>query len=339
MQRRDLLLATSASLVTVTAGCSSDDSTGGATASDDGGTTPSQTTGTSTASQGSNTVSRLEAAAAAIENANSEISAESDKFSDPAVEAGGGVDVRTQTVIGHLDDASAELDAAEEGATDSQQETIDAARQWVSLARALIDFLDVFADGYTDFTSGLTYLDAERYGDAADSFQTAGETFSDADSQLTIVRDRNDSLMQANSNYFEDVDLNSIDADIEELSSLLATFIPMSDGLRQLNLGFEDFLAATTDLENERYTDAESTYQDAEDHFTTAESTFMGLESSAPNSVRSDVIELTCYASALKEGAGHYAAGSGYYADENFAAGDDEFTQGEESLNQCNFDA
>jgi len=320
MQRRKYIIGASSLVTAVIAGCSGDSSSA----------TPTQT---------ANTGNHLQAAAEAIQSANDAISTEADKFSDTSVDSGGGIDVQTSMATGYLDTASSELDTAGQGASTSQQETIDAAQNWVSYGRAVIEFLDIFADGYSDFTTALTYMESERYSDSADSFQTAGNTFDDADSQLTIVRDRSESLTETDSEYFSDVDMTSSEADVDQLGSLLDTFSPMADGMRDLVQGLDDFTAATTSLENSQYSDAEESYEAAQSHFTTAESTFIDLESSAPNSIQSSIIEMTCYAGALSDGAEHYAAGSGHYADGDTQAGDDEFEMGEEDLNQCSFEA
>lgn len=292
-----------------------------------------------TPTQTANTGNHLEAAAEAIQNAKDAISTEADKFSESSVDSGDGIDVQTSTATEYIDTASSELDTAKQGASTSQQETIDAARNWISYGRAVIKFLDIFADGYSELTTALTYMESERYSDSADSFQAAGGTLSDSDSQLTIVRDRSENLTETDSEYFSDIDLTSSEADIDQLESLLDTFIPMADGMRDLVQGLDDFIVATTSLENSQYSDAEGRYEAAQSHFTTAESTFTDLESSAPNSIQSSIIEMTCYAGALADGAERYAAGSGYYADGDTQAGDDEFEMGEDDLNRCSFEA
>ena len=218
MQRRKYIIGASSLVTVVIAGCSND--------SNDGNNDASTRT--------INVASHLEAAAEAIQNANDAIETEFDKFSDPSVDSDAGVDVQTSTAAEYLDTASSELDTAEQEADTGQQKTIEAARSWISYDRAIINFLDIFADGYTEFTTGLTYMESERYSDAADAFQDAGSKLSDADSELTIVRDRSDNLTETDSEYFTDVDMTSSKEDIDQLKSLLTTFVPMTEGMRNL---------------------------------------------------------------------------------------------------------
>lgn len=286
---------------------------------------------------GNDTEEHLQAAGEALEEADTALSEEADKFEDSNLE-NGGVDIETEAVVGHLETASEELDAAEGGANDSQQETIDAARDWISLARGLIDFLDVFAEGYTDVATGLTYFQSERYEDAADRLGTASETLAETEQQLTVVRDRADNLGSESEDMIDEVDLTSLEADIDTLAQIIDALVPMANGIRQVSLGMVDFNTATTALENEQYRDAESSYTSARDHFSTAESTFTELEGTAPDNIQNSVIELTCYSGALKESADHFANAANALASGDNERANEEAEMGEESLNQCNFD-
>jgi len=332
MQRRKLIIAAGSAMTTVVAGCSSDESSSSPTES----STPTEnSTPTETASADDN----LESAAVAIQNANDAIATQSDKLSDPSVEAGAGVDIQASSAERYLDTATSELDMAEEVATSTQQDTIAAARSWISYSRSVIEFLNLFADGYSEFTTGLTYIEAERYSDSAESFKTAEGTLSDADSKLTIVRDRSDSLVETDSEYFDDVNLTSSEAEIDELEPLLSSFISLSNGMHDVTLGLEDFISASNKLQNGQYSEGVSGYNDAQSHASSAENTFKDLEQDAPNSIKNSVIEYTCYAGALAEAAGHFATGSRYYANGNSQAGDEEFNMGQNALNQCDFEA
>lgn len=349
MQRRRVLIGTGSAVAALVAGCSGEESdaeppeTDGSeteTATDSESQTATTRETESDESAG-DTDARLAAAAEDIRSADAELEAESDKFTDSSFGSGGGIDVETATTERYLDDASAELDAAEPGATGTQQQSIDAARNWISFARESIAFIDQLADGYNELGTGFTYFESERYTEASDTFETAEDELRDADSQLTIVEDRQTNLSRADSDAFDDVDLTSAGSgeSIAELSSLLSTLIPFTTGFSELSLGLEDFTAGTETLEREQFTAAESAYEDAEDHFTTAESLFRGLEDSAPSSVRNSIIEISCIATAFKDGAGHFATGAGYYAAGDTRAGDREFNAGQTDLERCDFEA
>lgn len=325
MKRRQLLVTATGGGTALIAGCSGEES-------DDSATTQKETD----TPAGETTNERLRAAAEEMESAESKINTESDKFTDSSLDSGQGVSIQTATILSELDAASTELDAAEQGATSEQQDAINAARNWISFARATTEFLGLFADGYNEFTTANTYFESERYSDATGTLDTAQENFESADSQLTIVQDRQESLTEMDHEAFENITLSTTPADIEQLESILETLIPFIGGYRQMTLGFEDFIIALESLENRDYADAESEYRDAEDHFTSAETRIRGLEESAPPSLRNSVIELTSIAGTLKESAGHYATGSEYYANGDTRAGDQEFKKGEKALEKYN---
>ncbi|WP_226021929.1 hypothetical protein [Halomicrobium salinisoli] len=315
MDRRQYLEATCGTvLVGTLAGCSSD----------------------SSASSGTNVTEHLEAAGTELEAANNALSTESEKFSETDFEEGG-VDVQTTAVTEHLDAAGSELDTAESAATESQQETIEAARSWIALARSLTTFIDVFADGYNGVSNGLSYFQSQRYEDAAETLDTASDTLSDAEEELVIVQDRIENLDTEALNNLDEVEISTFEADIERLSGFIDAMIPMVDGLRQESLGMVDFQTGSTEIENEEYTAAKARFKDARSHFSSAETTFKDLEESAPESLQGSVIELTCYGSALRESADHFVATAAALENGNREKANEEAEKGQEALDQCNF--
>ena len=136
------------------------------------------------------------------------------------------------------------------------------------------EFLHVFADGYTQLVTGYTYFESERYNDAGHKLNTAQETFNDSDDLLTVVQERADKIDTEELDTIEQVEQETMQTDLTTMDRLLPVMETLAVGLRQISLGMVDFEQADKDLNEERYLDAESQFNEAVDHFTTAESRF-----------------------------------------------------------------
>lgn len=338
MRRRKYITSASSLTAAIIAGCSENSDSSKPNQTDS--SKPNQTNN-STSTETDDAEDHLETAVEAVQIAKDTISAERDKLSGLDADGSNSVDIRTSTATRQLDMASSELDTADLEANRSQRKTIDAVRNWISYGRALIEFLSLLSDGLAKFATGDTYMQSDRFNDASDAFQTANRTFADADNQLIIVRDRAESLRETDSEHFSNVDLSQQGIEglhLDQLESALDAYIPLTSGMQDLMRGFDSFVSASTDLENERYSDAKDGYEAAIPHLVTAQNKFTDLESSAPNSLQSSIIELACYAGAVADASEHFAAGSEYYANGDTQAGKDEFEMGEEDRTRCDFE-
>ncbi|MCU4801961.1 hypothetical protein OB920_16400 [Halobacteria archaeon HArc-gm2] len=279
----------------------------------------------------------LETAYDAIENANGEIESESERLADADIENGDGVDIQTNAIFGHLDTASTELDQAEETASDDQQEQIDGVRSYVTFARASTEFIDLFADAITEFTTGLSYFKTERYADARDRLESTESMFEDVDSRLNTVRTRYDDL---DTDVFNDVDRVSVESfqeDIDKLEKQVPALEALTTGVTSVSVGMIEFKEATTNFEDEQYTESESKYEAARDEFATAHSTFSDMETEAPTEVQSTFVELTCTSGGLRDASQHYANAANAMQSGNNQRAQDEIDQASGAMDQCDY--
>ncbi|WP_435175404.1 hypothetical protein [Halorussus sp. AFM4] len=324
MDRREYLAtAASAASAVAIAGCS-----GGSGSGD--GTTTAETTTSADAQQ------HLSAAGEALRKAGEELSAQSDRLEE--ADMTDGVDVRTESLDGYLDTAASELDAAEESATDPQRERIAAARGYVSFARKFGEFLDVFAEGYTRLGTGLTYFKSKRFEDAAGKLETARKTISRAEDVLAVLRDRAEKLDTDTLSELERVDVESMQTGLATLDELVPVLTAFADGLRDVSLGMVDFKAANAKLGNDEFETSERRFAAAKDHFASGYQTFKKQEESAPASVESSVVQLTCYAKALRDASEHFAATAEALANGNNERAKSEAEKGKQAANRCSFD-
>ncbi|WP_348607798.1 hypothetical protein [Halobaculum rarum] len=331
MQRRQYIGAVSSVISTVAvAGC-----TGGSTGD---GTNTGITRSTSTSSEEQKAAEHMELAGKALQRAGEEISTQSEKFKDSEVESGSGLDFEPETIYDYLDTASEELDQAEKHASAPQQEKISAARGYISFARKMAEFLDVFAEAYTQTTSGFSYFRSERYSEAAEQLETAESTLSESDDILTVVQDRQEQLDTELLDEVSEVEVESIKTELTAVDEVLPALSALASGIRQLSLGLVDFEEATTQIENDQYADAESSYDRSVDHFTTSETTFKDRENTVPDSMKTTFIELTCYGGALKDGARHLREACAALNNGNDSRASTETEKAKEALDRCNFD-
>lgn len=285
---------------------------------------------------GKRTEAHLEKAGEALQSAGEEISRESDKLAESDV-SDGGVDFRTSTIEGYLDTASNELDAAEASASESQRERVDAARGYVAFAREITAFLDVFAEGYSQVSTGITYFRSERFEDAAEELESARKTLDDADEGLQSARGRAEQLDTSTLDEMRRVDVESMQTDLSTLEELMSVLNVIADGLRDVSLGMIDFTEASASIDREEYARAKELFGEAETDFASAHTTFEGEEESAPPSVKSSVIELTCYSGALQDASTHFATASEALEDGDRELAKEESEKGEKAVNRCDF--
>ena len=278
----------------------------------------------------------IEKADEAMTNAGDELQAESDKFSSAEFESGS-VDVRTATIYDYLSTAEEHLKSAEPHATQSQKEYIELAGNWITLARDATEFLDIFAEGYSQANSGFTYIQSERYSDAVNQLETAETTLTDANDQLTLSKN---SLSNIDRSKMEDLDAVSytkVEDGINQLEELMPVIIELTSGMKDLSKGLVDYMDGSEAFDAENYSEAERKFRDAAEDFTVSHSTFKEQEDTAPDNMKTTFIELTCYSGALRDASDHLANAVEAIQNGNRTRANEEARKAEEATNRCDF--
>lgn len=122
----------------------------------------------------------------------------------------------------------------------------------------------------------------------------------------------------------------------ESVEAAASALSDAADRLAAESENLDDFSSGTPALEANRYRDA------ADEHSTAVrlgDSKFKEAEDLAPPGIRSDVIGVTCFASALSDGSRRFVAGSRVLADGDRETANDEFEAGRPALDRCESDS
>jgi tetratricopeptide (TPR) repeat protein len=244
-----------------------------------------------------------------IETAQTELGRASEKMdqaSEGFDEVEGSADFETGPILSHLDEADAALEAAEGNATDEQRETIDALAATSEWLRTTTEALDDFATMMTHVETGLDHFDNNRFEDAIAALQDGQTAREDVSDQLVIANDRLESIDTDRLSDVDEFDFGSVRSSFEELDNAVDTMEYFISGFVDMVRGFRDFFPAATAYDEGEYADATGGFVDARDHFVTARSTFEEGEAVAETDIESSIMELTCLAGAMRDGADQY---------------------------------
>lgn len=326
MERREFLLAGTALGLPVITGCLSEDTTA----------SNQRETNTPASQNPKQAREHLDNGARALEKAGEEIKAESQKFTDSSFQEGG-VDIKTATINGYLDSANSEMDKAEEYATNEQQKRINAIRGYVAFAKEMVAFFDVFAEGYSQAYAAFTYFQSERYEDAVSELESSEATFSDTDDLLTVTQSRYEELDTSILDEIDAVQLTSLKSSLDDLDELVPAFQAMVIGMRQLAEGMIDYKRGVTQIENEQYASAESSFRSASEDFNSAHATFNAEEDGARPEIKSTFIEMTCYSGAIRDSSTHLANAMAAYQDGDSNRANEEIQAARDAGDRCEF--
>jgi hypothetical protein len=287
-------------------------------------------------SQSSSYSEHINTAQEAIRNAEEKIQTEANKFNSENLESGG-VNVQTAAIYDYLDTAEEQLDAAESSASQSQKESIEATQNWISFAREFTAFLDIFAEDYSQASSGFVYIQSERYSDAVDELSTAEDTLSRADEQLTITEDAWNEMDRSKLEDVEDISIAEIENSFLQINEVISVFIPMVSGMSSLSEGLVDYLAGSNAYDAGRYTEAENKFRAAAEDFTVSHSTLKEQEDDAPESMKNSMIELTCYSGAIRDASTHFANAAEATQNGNRSRANEEAQKADEATDRCSF--
>ncbi|KAB1193129.1 hypothetical protein GJR96_06600 [Haloferax sp. MBLA0076] len=303
-----------------------------------GGTSSSEEATTTKGSEPEKAAKHLEEAGSALESAGEQLSEESENLSESEFQDGG-IDFNPAKIYNYLDEAESELDAAEKYATEEQQRQIDSGREYIGFGRKATEFMDILVEGYSLTYSGLTYFQSERYTDAAEELEAAERELGEADDLLSVVQDRTDQLDTEKLDDFDQVDVETLQIDLTSIDELIPVLEALAAGLREMSLGMVDFLQAEEHLDAEELARAQEYLDMASEHFGTSESIFRRQEGDSPSSVKSTIIELTCYAGSLKDGSEHLSRAVGAIVDGDNELAREERDKASQAFNKCEFDS
>jgi len=277
---------------------------------------------------------RINTAQEAITNAEEKLQTEADKFNSENLDSGG-VDIQIAAIYDYLDTAAEQLNAAESSASENEMDDIRALENWVALLREFTDFLDVFAEGYSQASSGFTYIQTERYSDAVDQLDTAEETLSNANDQLTVAQDAWNEIDRSKLEDAEEISVSEIENYFTNVQEIMSVFIPMVSGMSSLSEGLIDFQAGSEAYDANQYTEAENKFRAASNDFTVANSTLKEQEETAPESMTNSIIELTCYSGAIRDASTHLANASEAIQNGNRNRANEEAQKANEAVDRC----
>lgn len=246
-----------------------------------------------------------------------------------------GAEINTAEVYGYLDTADARVDSAEEDATAEQMEQIDALRGYVSFTREFTKSIEIYVDTLNNLSTAYSYFDSERFSDAESQFNTAEQTASDADEQLVLVRDEYEDLETDELDDFDRVEFEAFDEDLTDLEEFADAFISLSNGMKHFSAGMVDYTDAEDELDAENYSEAASKFSDASNDFGTANSIFTDSEDSAPSSLVSSFIDMSCRAGALRDASQHFTNASEAIEDGDNQRANEELEAAQEAADRC----
>lgn len=322
MKRRQFLVACSAS--TLTAGCLAGDDA-------DEGTTP---TGTSGDSGDVSTAAHVDEARDEFEAAWVTFEEESEKFDD----VDNRVSFRTDVIDEHLDRSEAALDRAEESASAEQQTEIDALRDVLDWSRSIVSAFDNVGNAVDEYATATSYLDNERFEDAAERFSAAVDYLDDAESNVTQARASYENMDETTFEDYDEVDALELELLIDDLEALVVDFRYLSRALERFALGYHSFEAGTEAFDDERYRDAADRFGDARGEFTTAHSITTEGEADASDDFIDDFIGFSCLTDALADAAGNFESASEAAQRGNRSRVESEFEDAEAALDRCEYD-
>jgi len=284
--------------------------------------------------QGSSYDERISAAQEAIRNAEEQLQTETDKFDSENLDSSG-VDIQTAAIYDYLDTAEEELNAAESSASQTQKENIQAAQNWIDITREFTEFLDIFAEGYSQASSGFAYIQSERFSDAVDELITAEETLSRANEQLTITEEAWNEIDRSKVEDIEDISIAEIENSFSQLKEMMSVLTPMVSGMISLSEGLVDYEEGSDAYEAGRYTEAENKFRAASDDFTVSHSTFKEQEKDSPESMTNTLIQLTCYSGAIRDASTYLANAAEATQNGNRSRANEEAEKANEAVDRC----
>jgi hypothetical protein len=232
--------------------------------------------------------------------------------------------------------ANDHLDAAEStDLSDEQQTVVEEMRDVAAFFTVLTDTLVQLDSGFNETDVAQSYVDNDRFEDGLDSLDDARAAFRDASDDLS---DAESAFGELESGSFERIDGTSyaeVEDSLQTTRQLVDTMDPFLTGYREFVRGAQSFEEGSAALDAEQFSVAAGEFDTAVARFDDAESAFRDAEEEAPSEMRSEIIDLTCFAGALRDAAEHFAAGSRAYDDGDSQTANEEFQAGQEDLNRC----
>lgn len=321
MNRRRVLAAVGGTAALSLSGCLSGSGTG---------------SGSGDSSTGDDPVELIRSADETLGEAADEFADAIDDADDPMND--GSYAIETAPIEARIDDAERDLEAARDGATDDQLETIRALEDTADFFRDFVDAISTVGDALEEFQVWEQYLDQERWEEAIDAAARAKAYNDDATDSVTVARSTFDDIDTAALGDVDEIDRVELETNLERFDEALAVLDVFFTGGEQMAKAMIPLEAGVDALEREDFETASAEFSSASSEFYAAYTTFNDAEDDAPADVRADLIDLSCLMSAFSDAADYYSRGADAYANGNYAQGDEYFDEGEAAETRCEND-
>lgn len=343
MNRRTLLAGTGTTVTGILAGCTADSDSNsdenGAENGDENETENGDENGVESKNENTEDSEPSEEVRKEIENsldaAYGHLETASNEFeteTDIAFETEPKDPLSTSGIETALDNAESELDAIEkENASDKQVERLENGELAVSIFNDLLSATTELNDGFGAWDTADSYINNDRYNDAADQMETAAEHFREGESTIDTTRESWDEL---NSDYFKEseVELATTKDSLEHLEATFNAFARYSEATVDLCRGMVTFIEGSEYIEQERFVPAKNAFQDSSQSFREAKQQVKDAETAVPRAFRSEFIDATCESNALLEASGLMADGSEAAAAGNYDRARNHFDEASTAL-------
>jgi DNA repair exonuclease SbcCD ATPase subunit len=222
-----------------------------------------------------------------------------------------------QPVTRAIESARVELDAASEVATGSQQQQIDALREYATMLEQFTASINAYADAAQDWSTASSYVSAERYDDAISSFEQVEADISTAQDRLSEARSTYNGLAAEN---LDEIDAAAARSDLDAVEQLYTAVdqavdaaIEYVDGVRWYQRGAEAY-------NSEHYSDAVSEFSTAAEKFDAARRRYRRAEDVVGQDygLRDYMIQQACVSDSYREKASLWSDAALDAANENW---------------------
>lgn len=208
--------------------------------------------------------------------------------------------ISTDAINLALNDADAALDRVADEQGDISAEKLRAYRDYVSTLRKLAAGLESAGGALNTLSAANAYRNTERYEDATEQLETAGDLFSTASRSIASSRES-----------LDQIDMEVLDTDAisrtraselyGDLNEIIEAYIHYTDATIPYYEGLDSYWTGVEQYDDEEYEDADLTLVAASGQFETAQTKYRNAESEVSTSIREVFIEQTCVANAMRD--------------------------------------
>jgi len=319
MQRRQLLSSTGAGLVTVLGGCLSSES--GTEENGENETDSQEPDGSEDNSEA------LEAASDDLDEAFDRMAEEA----DIAFELEPGNPINTSAIESSIENAEEALDEFDEAEADEEQlAAYESLRAVIEFAKAFFDVILEFESAFEAYDTAISYEENNRYNDAVSQLEIALEHFENAVDLLADANEAWEGVEGADSDT--ELDIADTKDELDELTEIADAYVLLTEAAIDFDTGYELYLEALDQYEQERYAESASTFAEATIEFGDAADQYRSGETEVSSSFRDAFINMTCYSEALLESSELFEDSADAAAGGDFQTAEDRAVEAEEAL-------